>query len=62
MKSWIDLPDPAICRTEHVYNELYDCLVESKDVCRCLYALEFGSRYFCRHPERSKFEKIDTGV
>ena len=35
MKSRGNLPDPDICRTEHVYNDLYDCLVERKDVCKC---------------------------
>ena len=58
MKSRGNLPDPDICRTEHVYNDLYDCLVERKDVCKCRYAFDFGNRYFCRHPDRLKFEQI----
>ena len=47
------LPDPAICRAKHAgFDDYADCLVDAPDDCR--YALRFGFRHLCQHPERAE--------
>lgn len=58
MDSMPKLPDPALCRTQHVVNEFWECMVDhSKQIDCCRYALEFGFSHFCKHPERQFFLK-----
>jgi hypothetical protein len=56
------LPDEAICRAKNsgfaAYPDYADCLVESP--CECGHALHFGTRYFCRHPNRMDIVKRST--
>jgi hypothetical protein len=56
LKSKRILPDPAICRTEQMFDDLYDCLVENKGFSRCCHELDFGNKFFCIHPERHIFD------
>jgi len=49
------LPDPEICRTKTICPDLMECLVERPSTCP--YVVPFGEGYFCRHPDRKKFEK-----
>ena len=47
------LPDPAICRARYSrFGDYADCLVDAPYDCR--YALGFGLRFLCRHPERGE--------
>ena len=47
------LPDPAICRAKSAgFGDYADCLVGYPDGFQ--YALAFGLRYLCRHPERAE--------
>jgi hypothetical protein len=48
------LPDPAICRTRKITAEIFECLVEDPNQCRC--AMPFGFGHFCQHPQRQCFE------
>jgi hypothetical protein len=50
------LPDPALCRTRYLGQDLpfSDCLVENPDSCK--YALRFPHCVSCSHPDRRKFE------
>ena len=51
-----NLPDPDLCRTQLVVNDLWECLVDlSRQVMVCRYALEFGHSHFCKHPENRLF-------
>jgi hypothetical protein len=46
------LPDPAICRAKPAgWGDYADCLVDGPYLCR--FALPFGFRYLCLHPERA---------
>ena len=51
------LPDPAICRVNHHWDQDYDCLVD--DPIFCPHVLRSGFGYFCRSSER---EKMACGV
>lgn len=50
----LSLPDPEICRTQLVYDELWECLV--KYAFRCPHVIRFGNGYYCDHSERGKFD------
>jgi hypothetical protein len=50
------LPDPEICRTKTMESDyMMECLVERPVTCADV--IRFGGGYFCRHPDRKKFEK-----
>lgn len=53
------LPDEGICRAKNsgfaAYPDYADCLVDAP--CECGHALHFGTRYFCRHPNRMDIVK-----
>jgi endoglucanase Acf2 len=53
MQSPSNLPDPEICRTRLVYEELWECLV--KYAFRCPHSIRFGNGYYCDHPERNGY-------
>lgn len=46
-------PDTALCRTHHVYGEVYKCL--AADGCRCPHAFPFAYSLYCRHPDGRDF-------
>jgi hypothetical protein len=48
------LPNPEICKTQLVYDELWECLV--KYAFRCPHAIRFGSGYYCDHADRCRFD------
>jgi hypothetical protein len=56
MQSYSSLPNPEICRTQLVYDELWECLV--KYALRCPHAIRFGNGYYCDHPERNDFNLL----
>ena len=61
MDSMTELPDPALCRTQHVVKDFWECLVDHSDKVNCCrYALGFGFSHFCRHPENETFERRDN--
>ena len=49
MKPPRTFPDRALCRTRHVYGEVYQCVAD--DACRCPYALSFAYSFYCKHPD-----------
>ena len=53
MQSMPNLPDPEICRTRLVYEELWECLV--KYAFRCPHSIRFGNGYYCDHSERNGY-------
>ncbi len=56
MYSSPNFPDPALCRTQRVVNDFWECLVDhSNRGISCRYALEFGYSHFCKHPENRTF-------
>lgn len=56
------LPDPAICQAKNsglaAYADFADCLVETP--LECTYALRFGMRYLCHHPDRAEIVKVSS--
>lgn len=48
-------PDAAFCKTRHVHSDLCECLAE--DAHCCPYAMAFGYGFYCKHPERRKYER-----
>ncbi len=50
------LPDPCLCRNRQVFNDIYKCLTSKEEGMICPYEIPFGGRYYCRHPDRAKFE------
>lgn len=42
------------CRTNHVVDDVYDCLINSP---RCRYAKVYGDCIFCIHPKRKEFSR-----
>lgn len=49
----VKYPDPRFCLTVQLFKDLYECRVDSPYLCH--HSLSFGSRYFCRHPDRHQF-------
>ena len=45
------LPDPAVCRAKHSFENLYDCLVYLPY--GCPHVLSFGFSFYCQHPDRA---------
>ncbi len=48
-------PDPNVCRTRHIYDDVCECLLEEARLCG--YAFSFGNGFFCRHPDCRAFER-----
>jgi len=48
------LPDPEICKTRSVANNVWECLVADPALCRFL--SRFGQGYYCNHSDRRCFE------
>jgi len=44
------LPDMQVCRATELHPDYANCLVEAPAACP--YALSFGYRYLCKHPDR----------
>lgn len=58
-----ELPNPVHCRTQHVINEFWECLVDhSNHINCCRYALGFGFSHFCKHPDNEAFENNRVSV
>ena len=53
MKMARNLPNPDCCETHCVTRNLWECLVNQAFLCQ--YALPFGSKLFCKHPEKSTY-------
>jgi len=50
------LPDPAICRARNVNLTGFSlCLVEHPATCE--HAVSYGREYYCKHPDRRRFER-----
>lgn len=60
MESCCVLPDANVCKNRHVFENIYECLIVKDGIILCAYSISFGHRYFCRHPDRSVFEIIDS--
>jgi hypothetical protein len=56
MQTYSTLPNSDICRTQLVYDELWECLV--KYAFRCPHSIRFGNGYYCDHPERNVFNLL----
>ncbi len=39
----------TLCKTRHVYGEVYRCL--AADACRCPHSLAFAFSHYCRQPD-----------
>ncbi len=56
-------PYPELCRTSYFIDEFWLCHVDHlKHMLSCPFALKFGYRYYCRHPDRHRFisyEKVN---
>jgi hypothetical protein len=50
MGSLRKFPDPAVCRVQHITEDLFECEADDADHCPC--ALAFGLGYYCKHPDR----------
>ena len=49
-------PYPELCRTSYFMDQYSICHVDRcTRILPCPYVVEFGYRYFCRHPERRTF-------
>lgn len=49
------LPDPKICRTRYTGLAFMAlCLVDEPQ--RCTFVQQFGGTFYCRHPDRLKFD------
>jgi len=51
MKMAHNLPDPDCCETHCITRNLWECLVHQAFLCQ--YALPFGSKLFCKNPDKS---------
>ena len=51
------LPDPAICKTRCVSNNVWECLVA--DPVLCPFLSRFGHGYYCNYSDRRGFENKD---
>jgi CheY-like chemotaxis protein len=55
------LPHPEVCQTKTIQSEyMMACLVKPPHP--CVYVVPFGDKYFCRHPDREKFEKLPDRI
>ena len=60
MDASFKLPKPDFCKTRHFYDDFWECQMGRADVnFFCPYALGFGHKYFCKHPNRRDFAIID---
>lgn len=59
-----NFPDPALCKTQRVVNDFWECLVDHSDqAAHCCYALEFGYSLFCKHPDKRTFDnRMEQGI
>ena len=57
MRSSPKLPDPAICKTRSVANNVWECLLADPAICTFL--SRFGDGYYCNHPDCWSFESKD---
>jgi hypothetical protein len=52
------LPDPEICKTRSIANNVWECLVAHPALCRFL--SRFGNGYYCNHHDRRNFESKES--
>jgi len=53
-------PKPDVCKTRHFYDDFWECQIDHADVpFYCPYALGFGFKYFCKHPDCRDFALSD---
>ena len=53
MQSKRELPVPSSCKVRHLWDTLFECLMNPSS--RCDKAIVVGSTCYCRHPNRSNF-------
>ncbi|HEY6008326.1 MAG TPA: hypothetical protein VIU40_08390 [Geobacteraceae bacterium] len=53
MKPTCALSDAAVCRTRHVYGQVYRCL--AAEVVCCPHGLAFACVLYCSHPDAGQF-------
>ena len=62
MKSLRKRPVPYSCKVRHIWNTLYECLMNPSS--RCDKAIVVGSTCYCRHPNRGnilkKTDEVET--
>lgn len=48
--------DTVICHTRKISEVLFVCLEDPSRSRTCGYSFEFDLRFYCAHPDRSKFD------
>ena len=54
MKSDRSFPDPWVCRTRHLLDDLWECLVD--DTSCCPYHMDYGPEEYCLHMMNRTFQ------
>ena len=53
-------PKTDVCKTSHFYDDFWECQMDHEDtIFYCPYALGFGNKYFCKHPDCRDFALSD---